>query len=121
MKKIGFIMLFFLISNCFLSQGFRKDLQKSYPKKVLQQWALNDPQKLAILEYAVDHAIHFVDKPEEKVFDVKPLRKNDFSQKFTDYGIQIMDKTQYFSLPQTNKIMVVKSFYHLQLDFNALQ
>ena len=121
MKKIGFLLLFFLISNCFLSQDANKDLLKSYSKKNLQQLALHDPGKLAVLEFAVEKAIHFVDKPEGKSFEVKPLKSKLFSQKFTDYGIQIMDKTQYFSLPQTDKIMVVKSFYHLQLEFNSTQ
>lgn len=119
-KTLIFTLLLFSTSTVF-SQEISQDLSKSYSKKELKLLSQSDPQKLEVLNFAIDKAIHFVDKPEGKNIDTKPISSSVLSNKYTDYGIQIMDKTQYFTLPNTDKLMVVKSYYHLQLEYNSQQ
>jgi len=119
-KTLIFTLLLFSTSTVF-SQEISKDLSKSYSKKELKLLSQSDPQKLEVLNFAIDKAIHFADKPEGKNIDTKPIPSRVLSNKYTDYGIQIMDKTQYFKLPNSDKLMVVKSYYHLQLEYNSQQ
>jgi hypothetical protein len=118
MKHI-FTLLFAFVSLSFWGQTIETDLQKSYSKEEVAQFSLN--QTLAVYEYALKHACYLTPIPEGK--DVSsfssinlPKQEKDAPIKFTDLGLQIQDRTQYFKVTNAPYLLVVKSINVLKIE-----
>lgn len=122
--------LFYIFALTFLSfkswsQNLETTLSKSYSKEeILQIQAVNE---LPLFEYALTHACYLIDVPRGK--DISSFESIELSSNpnvpmeiskepivFTDLGLKILDKTQYFLVANTNKILVVKSKNILSLE-----
>jgi len=118
MKHI-FTLLFAFVSLSFWGQTLETDLQKSYSKEEITQFSLN--QTLAVYEYALKHACYLTPIPEGK--DVSsfssinlPKQEKEAPIKFTDLGLQIQDRTQYFKVANAPYLLVVKSINVLKIE-----
>jgi len=118
MKHI-FTLLFAFVSLSFWGQTIETDLQKSYSKEEVAQFSLN--QTLAVYEYALKHACYLTPIPEGK--DVSsfssinlPKQEKEAPIKFTDLGLQILDRTQYFKVANAPYLLVVKSINVLKIE-----
>jgi hypothetical protein len=117
--KLFYAFLFALLSLTSWSQTTESQLSKTYSKEeILQIKASNE---MPLYEYALTHACYLIDAPQGKdvsqfeVFDLL-LPPSPEPIIFTNYSIRILDRTQYYSVINTNKILVVKSKNILSLE-----
>jgi len=125
--KFIYTLLFTCLSLFSWSQSSSIDnqLSKSYSKDEIAQF--RDENSLPLYAYAIEHACYLIDAPQGK--DVANFKSIQLSKNpavpmeisnepivFTDFGLQILDQTQYFLVTNTNKILVVKSKNILQLE-----
>jgi hypothetical protein len=117
--KLFYAVLFAFLSLTSWSQSTESQLSKSYSKEEIAQFKAEN--SLPLYEYALTHACYIIDAPQGKdisqfpVFDLM-LPKNLEPIVFTNFGIRILDKTQYYKVINTNKILVVKSKNILSLE-----
>lgn len=117
--KLFYAFIFAALSLTSWSQTLETQLSKTYSKEeILQIKAANE---MPLYEYALTHACYLIDTPKGKevsqfqVFDLQ-LPQPPKPIVFTDFGLRILDKTQYFLVANTNKILVVKSKNILSLE-----
>ncbi len=106
-----FLMVFYIGNS--LSQNFNKELLKSYSQTELNSFS---SAEILMLEYALENACYFTPIPDGKTVDFPELEIKKNTVQFTDLGIKITDKTQYFIVKNQNKLLVVKSNYILHLE-----
>ena len=111
-------IFFLLIFNFSFAQQPSKELLKSYSKAELKQISANQPNDIEVLNYGIDHAIYFIEVPDGKKVPSQQLKQFKETIRFTDYGIKLLEKTQYFTFADSPKVMAVKSLYHLRLEMN---
>ncbi len=117
MKKTIFSLVFFLGCVQFTNaQQYSKELLKGYSKAELTKIEQEKPAQIKVLEYAVNHACYYVDKPQSKDAEFPIIDTHNGSTNFTELGLKITDKTQYFTAKETGKLLVVKSLYVLELE-----
>jgi hypothetical protein len=111
------IILFTFVSLSFLSvaQKYNSELLKSY---TVNELAGFDKQTIEILEFAIDNAAYFTPIPQGKEFNLNEIEVNSETVKFTDLGLKIEDKTQYYRVKGTSKMLVIKSLTILKLQLN---
>lgn len=123
--KQFYTFLFAFLSLTSWSQTIDSQLSKSYSKEEITQ--IKESNSLPFFEFALTHACYLIDAPQGKDvsnFQTIQLSKNtnipmEISKEpivFTDLGLKILDKTQYFLVANTNKILVVKSKNILSLE-----
>ena len=123
--KLFYTFLFAFLSLTYWSQTIDSQLSKSYSKEEILQ--IKESNSLPLFEFALTHACYLIDAPQGKDvsnFQTIQLSKNtnipmEISKEpivFTDLGLKILDKTQYFLVANTNKILVVKSRNILSLE-----
>jgi len=123
--KLFYTFLFAFLSLTSWSQTIDSQLSKSYSKEEITQ--IKESNSLPLFEFALTHACYLIDTPQVKDvsnFQTIQLSKNtnipmEISKEpivFTDLGLKILDKTQYFLVANTNKILVVKSRNILSLE-----
>ena len=123
--KQFYTFLFAFLSLTSWSQTIDSQLSKSYSKEEITQ--IKESNSLPLFEFALTHACYLIDAPQGKDvsnFQTIQLSKNtnipmEISKEpivFTDLGLKILDKTQYFLVANTNKILVVKSKNILSLE-----
>ena len=123
--KQFYTFLFAFLSLTSWSQTIDSQLSKSYSKEEILQ--IKESNSLPLFEFALTHACYLIDAPQGKDvsnFQTIQLSKNtnipmEISKEpivFTDLGLKILDKTQYFLVANTNKILVVKSRNILSLE-----
>ena len=123
--KQFYTFLFAFLSLTSWSQTIDSQLSKSYSKEEITQ--IKESNSLPLFEFALKHACYLIDAPQGKDvsnFQTIQLSKNtnipmEISKEpivFTDLGLKILDKTQYFLVVNTNKILVVKSRNILSLE-----
>ena len=123
--KLLYTFLFAFLSLTSWSQTIDSQLSKSYSKEEITQ--IKESNSLPLFEFALTHACYLIDAPQGKDvsnFQTIQLSKNtnipmEISKEpivFTDLGLKILDKTQYFLVANTNKILVVKSRNILSLE-----
>ena len=123
--KLFYTFLFAFLSLTSWSQTIDSQLSKSYSKEEITQ--IKESNSLPLFEFALTHACYLIDAPQGKDvsnFQTIQLSKNtnipmEISKEpivFTDLGLKILDKTQYFLVANTNKILVVKSKNILSLE-----
>ena len=117
--KLIYAFLFAFLSLTSWSQTAESQLSKTYSKEeILQIKASNE---MPLYEYALTHACYLIDAPQGKdisqfeVFDLL-LPPSPEPIIFTNYSIRILDRTQYYRVINTNKILVVKSKNILSLE-----
>jgi hypothetical protein len=123
--KLFYTLFFVLLSLSSWSQTVESQLSKSYSKEEIAQFKAENA--LPLYEYALTHACYIIDAPKGK--DVSNFQTIQLSSNpaipvviskepivFTDLGLKILDRTQYFSIANTNKILVVKSKNVLSLE-----
>lgn len=109
-------MLFFFTFQFAQAQQFNPSLLKSYSKAELVKIEQENPNQLKVLDYAINHACYFIDKPVGKVAEYPVIETHNGSTIFTELGLKITDRTQYFIAKETGKLLVVKSLYVLELE-----
>lgn len=123
--KLIYAVLFASISLSAWSQTLETELSKSYSLEEINQF--QQANLLPLYNFALTHACYLIDTPQGKdvsSFQTVQLSKNplipmEISKElivFTDLGIKILDKTQYFLVANTTKILVVKSKNILSLE-----
>lgn len=123
--KLFYTLFFALLSLSSWSQTVETQLSKSYSKEEIAQ--IKESNSLPLLEFALTHACYLIDAPQGK--DVSNFPTIQLSSNpdvplviskepivFTDFGLKILDRTQYFLVANTNKILVVKSKNILSLE-----
>jgi hypothetical protein len=123
--KLFYTLFFALMSLSSWSQTVESQLSKSYSKEEIAQFKAEN--SLPLYEYALTHACYIIDAPQGK--DVSNFQTIQLSSNpnipiviskepivFTDFGLKILDRTQYFLIANTNKILVVKSKNVLSLE-----
>ena len=117
--KLFYAFLFAFLSLTSWSQTAESQLSKTYSKEeILQIKASNE---MPLYEYPLTHACYLIDAPQGKdisqfeVFDLL-LPPSPEPIIFTNYSIRILDRTQYYRVINTNKILVVKSKNILSLE-----
>ena len=114
MKNYSLLLLLILFFNNNLSaQDYKKELLKSYTTQELNGFPKS---KITILEYALENSCYFTPLPEGKTMDFPEIEVKKQVVNFTDFGLKILDRTQYFLVANTNKILVVKSKNILSLE-----
>ena len=117
--KLFYTFLFAFLSLTSWSQTIDSQLSKSYSKEEITQ--IKESNSLPLFEFALTHACYLIDAPQGKdlsQFDALALPSSTVEKpmNFTDLGLKIIDKTQYFLVANTNKILVVKSKNILSLE-----
>jgi hypothetical protein len=123
--KLIYTLFFALLSLCSWSQTLETELSKSYSKEEIAQFKAEN--SLPLYDYALTHACYLIDAPQGK--DVSNFQTIQLSSNpdvpmviskepivFTDFDLKILDRTQYFLVANTNKILVVKSKNILSLE-----
>jgi hypothetical protein len=123
--KLFYTLFFALLSLSSWSQTVETQLSKSYSKEEIAQ--IKESNSLPLFEFALTHACYLIDAPQGK--DVSNFPTIQLSSNpdvplviskepivFTDFGLKILDRTQYFLVANTNKILVVKSKNILSLE-----
>jgi len=117
MKKNLFSLILFLLTVQFAqAQKFNASLLKSYTKTELTKIDQEKPNQLKVLEYAILNACYYIDKPTNKSVDYPTIDTKNDSTIFTELGLKISDKTQYYISKKSGKLLVVKSLYVLELE-----
>ena len=117
MKTNLFSLLLFFFSVQFAqAQQFNPSLLKSYSTSELTKIEQENPNQIKVLEYAIANACYYIAKPEGKNSDFPTLNTKNGLLDFTELGLKITDKTQYFTSKETGKLLVVKSLYVLELE-----
>jgi hypothetical protein len=117
MKK-GLLVILLAFAQQFVAQKASPALAKSYSKTELQSFEQDGQGTINILNYAIDHACYTVVIPEGKDVSQFPSLsvKSKKEIRFTDYQLQIKDRTQYFKIEGSNELLVVKSMNILKLE-----
>ncbi|MEN9972276.1 MAG: hypothetical protein RIS20_623 [Bacteroidota bacterium] len=117
MKK-GLLIILLVFTQQILAQKASPALSKSYSKTELQSFEQDGQGTINVLNYAVDYACYTILMPEGK--DVSQFPSINLKSKkdihFTDYQLQIKDRTQYFKIEGSNELLVVKSLNVLKLE-----
>jgi hypothetical protein len=117
MKK-GLLIILLVFTQQILAQKASPALSKSYSKTELQSFEQDGLGTINVLNYAVDYACYTILMPEGK--DVSQFPSINLKSKkdihFTDYQLQIKDRTQYFKIEGSNELLVVKSLNVLKLE-----
>jgi len=117
--KLLYTFLFAFLSFQSWSQNLESQLSKTYSKEEIAEFKASN--SLPLYEYALTHACYLIDAPQGKdisQFPVFDLLLPQYPEPivFTNYSIRILDKTQYYLVANTNKILVVKSKNILSLE-----
>jgi hypothetical protein len=117
MKK-GLLIILLVFTQQILAQKANPALSKSYSKTELQSFEQDGQGTINVLNYAVDQACYTILIPEGKDISQFPMIKLKSKKDihFTDYQLQIKDRTQYFKIEGSNELLVVKSINVLKLE-----
>jgi hypothetical protein len=117
MKK-GLLIILLVLTQQLVAQKASPALSKSYSKTELLAFEQDSQGTINVLNYAINHACYSVLIPEGKDVSSFPTisLKSKKDIRFTDYQIQIKDRTQYFKIEGSNELLVVKSINVLKLE-----
>ncbi len=117
MKK-GLLIILLVFTQQIVAQKASPALAKSYSKTELQLFEQDGQGTINVLNYAVDQACYTILIPQGKDVDQFPTinLKSKKDIRFTDYQLQIKDRTQYFKIEGSNELLVVKSINVLRLE-----
>tara|TARA_R110002072_G_scaffold929_1_gene7448 strand:+ start:9498 stop:9860 length:363 start_codon:yes stop_codon:yes gene_type:complete len=119
MKSLYIIIISLLFSSFGYSQEIDARLLKSYTSEELSELIISDNDKYKTLILAIESGVAIFDFPAEKSKKVTKeitLPKGDFT--YLDLGLKIEESNQYFKIKNSNKMLIVKSFYVLKHELN---
>ena len=95
--KLLTILCISLISVLGLNaQELDSRLLERYSEAEIYEMQQNDSESYAILVYALDHAIDYLDAPIDKQVSFRTIRIASDKLNFIDLGLEIKDQNQYF-------------------------
>jgi hypothetical protein len=108
----------FFMSYSAFSQSTEERLSKVYSASELTQIQQESPEKLKMLNYALDNACYIADIPTGKEVDLPNISLKDTKTTpcFADLGLRIEQQNQYFRIQGSNKMLVVKSEWVLNYE-----
>jgi|688.fasta_scaffold1579916_1 hypothetical protein len=111
MKQILLFTIFLSASSLAFSQEFDARLSKRYSITELADLKQNDPAKLNLLNYALDHACYIADVPKGKESGLNGVVEMNTNEPidFIALGLEIQKTNQYLRIKGTDKVLVVKS------------
>jgi hypothetical protein len=111
MKQILLFTIFFTLSAAGNAQEVDARLSKRYSATELAQLKQNDPAKLTLLNYALDHACYLAEVPKGKESGLTGVIEMNVNEPidFIALGLEIQKTNQYLRIKGTNKVLVVKS------------
>lgn len=115
--KLFYTLFFALLSLSSWSQTIETQLSKSYSKEEIAQFKAEN--SLPLYVYAIEHACYLIDKPQGKDVSGFPTLKvngETVPLDFTYFQIKLTDRTQYFQIEGSARILVVKSKNVLSLE-----
>ena len=115
--KLFYTLFFALLSLSSWSQTIDAQLSKSYSKEEIAQFKAEN--SLPLYVYAIEHACYLIDKPQGKDVSGFPTLKvngETVPLAFTYFQIKLTDRTQYFQIEGSTRILVVKSKNVLSLE-----
>ena len=115
--KLIYTLFFVLFSLSSWSQTIESQLSKSYSKAEIAQFKADN--SLPLYTYALEHACYLIDKPQGKDVSGFPTLKvigETVPLDFTYFQIKLTDRTQYFQIEGSTRILVVKSKNVLSLE-----
>ena len=118
MKIISIISIVFLLCGASFAQEIDKRLLSKYSTIELESMKELNPEKIQMLNYALDNALYVIDFPEKKDIKLSSIQKPTTNQTFIDLGLEIQKENQYFQIIGEKKMLVVKSEWVL---FNELK
>ncbi len=98
MKVFTVITMFFLMSSCVLAQdtdGVDPRLKVRFSEEQLQQWEQNDPDRLDLYEFELDHGYDIRTMPPEKLENVTELYYLDYETKSKGEKVQSVDEQNF--------------------------
>lgn len=123
MKQILLFTIFLSAVNMAFSQEVDARLTTRYSSTELAELKQNDPEKLTLLNYALDHACYIADVPKGKesgLNGVVEMNTNDPID-FIALGLEIQKTNQYLRIKGTDKVLVVKSEWVLTNEMQNKQ
>ena len=123
MKQILLFTIFLSAVNMAFSQEVDARLTTRYSPTELADLKQNDPEKLTLLNYALDHACYIADVPKGKesgLNGVVEMNTNDPID-FIALGLEIQKTNQYLRIKGTDKVRVVKSEWVLTNEMQNKQ
>ena len=123
LKKLFFsliVLTFIPVST--IAQKPNNELFNSYSKKEISDLIKANPHKIKLLNYAVNNACYISKTSNTKeVTNLKKIILPSLSNnkiRFTDLKIKITNNNQYYRIKNSDKLLIVKSFWVLN---NELQ
>jgi hypothetical protein len=119
MKRLFLLSGFIFAFGSMHAQEADQRLYKSYSQNDIEQLQSNNPESIALLNYALDHACYLSAIPEGKDFSTLPeihlLNLTDLPS-FAELGLKIEKSNQYFKVTGTQQLLVVKSEWVLNYE-----
>ena len=123
MKQILLFAIFLALSQSGIAQEIDVRLTKRYSTTELADMKQNDPAKLTMLNYALDHACYIIEVPKGKESELNGAIDMNTSEKvdFIALGLDIQKTNQYLRIKGTDKVLVVKSEWVLTNEMQNKQ
>jgi hypothetical protein len=123
MKQILLFAIFLALSQSGIAQEIDVRLTKRYSKTELADMKQNDPAKLTMLNYALDHACYIIEVPKGKESELNGAIDMNTSETidFIALGLDIQKTNQYLRIKGTDKVLVVKSEWVLMNEMQNKQ
>jgi hypothetical protein len=123
MKQILLFTVFLSASFLAFSQEADVRLSKRYSSNELADLKQNDPAKLTLLNYALDHACYIADVPKGKESGLNGVIELNINEPidFIALGLEIQKTNQYLRIKGTDKVLVVKSEWVLNNEMQNKQ
>lgn len=105
------------------AQSYDSRLTKLYSTEELNALSSENPEKLTVLNYALDHALTIVDLPTGKEAKLNGEIVYDMTIRpdLSATGLKISESNQYYRITGTNKVLMVKSFFVLNQEMNSVE
>ncbi len=115
-----FVSAFALSSE---AQSYDSRLAKLYSAEELNALSSENPEKIIVLNYALDHALNIVDLPKGKEAKLNGEIAYDLTTTpdLSTTGLKISESNQYYKITGTNKVLMVKSFFVLSQEMNSVE
>ena len=123
MKQILLFTIFLSASSVAFSQEIDARLSKRYSSTELADLKQNDPARLTLLNYALDHACYITDLPKGKESGLNGVIEMNINEPidFIALGLEIQKTNQYIRIKGTDKVLVVKSEWVLTNELQNKQ
>ena len=94
-------------------------LMERYSKSEIKDMKKDDPDQLAMLTYALDHAIYITDYPKGKNVNFETIQLvSEENLTFVALDLEIKSENQYFQIEGQDKLLVVKSSWVLNHEMS---